>query len=82
MKKLLYITAIAFVSGLFIFASSYKNQNYVASKSIFLPTNVDFAGESAPLNVSDVRERFDRELLVNANLDAYSSLKEQIEHFL
>lgn len=38
------------------------------------PNQIDFAGEQAPLNVSDVRERLDRELLVNANLDATTLL--------
>lgn len=40
----------------------------------YFPAAVDFAGESAPLNIADVRERFDRELLVNANLDASTLL--------
>jgi len=74
MKKILSITAIIFVSGLFIFASSYKIQNYVASKLVRLPESMDFAGENAPLNISDVKERFERELLVNANLDASTLL--------
>ena len=30
-----------------------------------LPKKMDFAGESVPLQISDVRERLDRELLVN-----------------
>ncbi len=38
------------------------------------PNQIDFAGEQAPLNVSDVRERLDRELLVNAYLDATTLL--------
>lgn len=39
-----------------------------------IPTAVDFAGEPAPLLVADVRERFERELIVNANLDASTLL--------
>jgi membrane-bound lytic murein transglycosylase D len=35
---------------------------------MYFPPMVDFAGENTPLNIYDVRERFDRELLVNANL--------------
>ena len=30
-----------------------------------LPKKLDFAGEAVPLHLSDVRERLDRELLVN-----------------
>lgn len=33
--------------------------------AIDLPTQIDFAGESTPLNIPEVRERLDRELLVN-----------------
>lgn len=36
----------------------------------YYPAKVDFAGERTPLEIDDVRERFERELLVNANLDA------------
>ncbi|MFP9098689.1 lytic transglycosylase domain-containing protein [Flavobacterium sp. RHBU_24] len=43
-------------------------------KKNYFPTQIDFAGEKTPLNVSDVRERLDRELLVNANLDASTLL--------
>jgi len=35
---------------------------------------VDFSGEKTPLHISDVSERFDRELLVNANLHASTIL--------
>ena len=38
------------------------------------PTQIDFAGEKTPLTISDVRERLDRELLVNINLDATTLL--------
>ena len=74
MKKILSITAIVFISGLFIFASSYKIQNVIPLKSTHFPASIDFAGENTPLNVTDVKERFDRELLVNANLDASTLL--------
>jgi hypothetical protein len=73
-KKTLSIIAIAFLSGLFIFASAYKNQNSRPSKLMHFPVSIDFAGENTPLNVSDVKERFERELLVNANLDATTLL--------
>jgi membrane-bound lytic murein transglycosylase D len=74
MKNTLSIIAIAFISGLFIFASADKNQNFLPSKLMDFPANIDFAGENTPLNVSDVKERFERELLVNANLDATTLL--------
>jgi hypothetical protein len=74
MKNTFSIIAIVLISGLFIFASSYKNQNSISSKSTHFPVSIDFAGEKTPLNVTDVKERFDRELLVNANLDATTLL--------
>jgi len=43
-------------------------------KERYFPAKIDFAGEKAPLNISDVHERLDRELLVNANLDATTVL--------
>jgi hypothetical protein len=46
----------------------------VAGNKQHFPDAADFAGEPVPLQLSDVRERFDRELLVNANLDASTLL--------
>jgi len=43
-------------------------------KERYFPAKIDFAGEKAPLNIADVHERLDRELLVNANLDATTVL--------
>lgn len=60
------------VSGFFINAVPEETQKIITGKGTanYFPPAVDFAGEPVPLNISDVRERFDRELLVNANLDA------------
>ena len=74
MKNSISIVAIILISGLFIFATSYKNENSVVSKSTHFPASIEFSGENVPLNISDVKERFDRELLVNANLDASTLL--------
>lgn len=49
------------------------DSNTVKEQRAF-PSQIDFAGEKTPLNISDVRERLDRELLVNANLDATTLL--------
>jgi len=51
-----------------------QTENKEVSKERYFPSQIDFAGEKAPLNVSDVKERLDRELLVNANLDATTVL--------
>ena len=69
--------AFAVLSSLFLlYATSVENKNKITREGTpqFFPTKIDFAGEVTPLNITDVRERLDRELLVNANLDASTLL--------
>lgn len=74
-KKTGVIASVILISGMFIHAVSDKDINKeTIKKEQYFPAEIDFAGEKTPLNVSDVRERFDRELLVNANLDASTRL--------
>ena len=75
-KKTGIIASLIIIGGVSIFAISNDNKNKVTHEGTpnYFPTTVDFAGENAPLNVSDVRERFERELLINANLDATTLL--------
>ncbi len=75
-KKTTLIASIALLSGAFIYSTSTENKNKITHEgtSQFFPTSIDFAGEETPLQISDVRERLDRELLVNANLDASTLL--------
>lgn len=70
------IGAIVFVCGALVYGISTENKNKITKEgtSQFFPTSVDFAGEPAPLQITDVRERLDRELLINANLDATTLL--------
>jgi hypothetical protein len=67
---------VVFVSGAFVYSVSTENKNKVTKEgtSQFFPTSIDFAGEATPLQIADVRERLDRELLINANLDATTLL--------
>lgn len=76
LKRLGLVSAIVLVSGAFIYGISTENKNKVTKEgtSQFFPTKVDFAGEETPLQITDVRERLDRELLINANLDATTLL--------
>lgn len=79
MKKIQVFGTIAllvFVSGLFVFAISGDDKNKILHEgtSQYFPIAVDFAGEKAPLQIADVKERFDRELLVNANLHSSTIL--------
>ena len=75
-KKSVLLIVIISVCGLFIFAISNENKNKITHEgtTYYFPTEVDFAGEMMPLELPDVRERFDRELLVNANLHASTIL--------
>lgn len=75
-KKAGLITAIIAVSGISIFAISFENKNKITHEgtAYYFPTAVDFARENTPLNIADVNERFERELLVNANLHASTIL--------
>ena len=70
------VSMMLVVSGIFIYATSdgLSKWHRHEGTAMYFPANVDFAGEKAPLNVYDVRERFDRELLVNANLHSSTIL--------
>lgn len=75
-KKIAIIASIVLGSGLLIYATSTESKNKITHEGTarYFPTSIDFAGEQTPLQISDVRERLDRELLVNANLDATTLL--------
>ncbi|AWA31542.1 murein transglycosylase [Flavobacterium magnum] len=70
------IFSLVLVSGLLVYGISKEKGDVSARKgtAMYFPESVDFAGENTPLNISDVKERFERELLVNANLDATTLL--------
>ncbi len=67
---------VILMSGVLIHAVPEETKKKVTGEGTprFFPVSVDFAGEQAPLHITDVRERFDRELTVNANLDATTLL--------
>ena len=79
MKKIQLFGAtlfLVFASGLFIYSinGNQKEKMLKEGTTQYFPTEVDFAGEKAPLQIADVKERFDRELLVNANLHSSTIL--------
>lgn len=68
-KKAGIVVAVVAISGVLIHATSseyFKEQSQGRDCNYF-PKSVNFAGEKTPLHISDVKERFDRELLVNVN---------------
>ena len=75
-KALLSTFVIILISGIMIFGITGDNKEKLLREGtpMYFPTSVDFAGESAPLQITDVKERLDRELLINANLDATTAL--------
>ncbi len=75
-KKVATIVLVVFVSGLLIYATTNnsKPKKITETAARYFPSQIDFSGENTPLEISDVKERFERELLVNANLDASTLL--------
>lgn len=75
-KALLSTFVVILISGMMIFGIAGDNKDKLLREGtpMYFPTSVEFAGEPAPLQISDVRERLDRELLINANLDATTVL--------
>ncbi|RZJ74864.1 MAG: lytic transglycosylase domain-containing protein [Flavobacterium sp.] len=74
-KRTALAASVVLVSGVMIHAVSDSTMTAKTEvKEHYFPTEIDFAGEKTPLQITDVRERFDRELLVNANLDASTLL--------
>lgn len=70
-KKIAGILGLVLVSGTLIHSVSYDKP--VAEKEVggrYYPSAMDFCGEKTPLHMADVKERFDRELIVNSNLHA------------
>ena len=75
-KRIGIVAVVIFISGAFVYGISTEQKNKITKEGTaqFFPISIDFAGEAAPLQMADVRERLDRELLINANLDATTLL--------
>lgn len=70
--KTLFIIALFAVCGLLIFSTSY---NSVPKKNhVDYPLDMDFCGEKVPTEQADVKERLDREMLVNINMNASTAI--------
>lgn len=74
-KNTALLASVVLVSGIFVHSvSAPVNNEKEIQRESSMPANIDFAGEKAPLHIIDVKERFDRELLVNQNLHASTLL--------
>lgn len=74
---------LVLVSGLLLLnISCKKTEQELADKVLvdkekvvdYFPDKINFAGEQAPLGIEDVKERLDRELIVNKNYHSYTIL--------
>ena len=72
-KKIGLFIAMIGVSGLLINATKFEGKTNQGS-AMFFPSEIDFAGEKTPLHIYDVKERMDRELLINVNLHSSTIL--------
>lgn len=62
------------IAGIFVYSKAKETPVKDKIELVGLPTQIDFAGEAAPLNIVDVRERLDREMLINTNLHSSTTL--------
>jgi membrane-bound lytic murein transglycosylase D len=72
LNKLVLFTSLFSICGLLLFSTSY---NSVPKKNhVDYPLDMDFCGEKVPTNLADVKERLDREMLVNINMNASTAI--------
>jgi len=70
-KKIALIVGVLSLSAGFYQFTTVKTTDMESS---FYIKNADFCGERVPLEIVDVKERFDREMVVNVNLHSATSL--------
>lgn len=70
-KNIILILGIVTYSTLFYQFTSVHNQT---AETTFYIKNIDFCGERVPLEIIDVKERLDREMVVNINLHSATTL--------
>jgi hypothetical protein len=75
-KALLSTIGVILIAGILVFGISGDGKDKLLHEgtAMYFPTTTDFAGETTPLKITDVKERLDRELLINANLHATTVL--------
>ncbi len=75
-SKTIFFIGIITCASFFIYAVKYKEKTNISQSqvkplndynvyAIDMPSNLNFAGESVPIEKNDIKERMDRELLVN-----------------
>ena len=72
LHKTLILIPLFIICGFLIYATSY--QNVPKKNHVEYPSDMDFCGEKVPTDQADVKERLDREMLVNINLNASTAI--------
>lgn len=73
-KKIAFTLALLGCSSFLIYSTVNETKLVPKREVVSLPSAIDFAGEKTPLHVADVRERFDREMIINTNLHSTTTL--------
>lgn len=73
-KKIAFTLALLGCSSFLIYSTVNETKLVPKREVASLPSAIDFAGEKTPLHVADVRERFDREMIINTNLHSTTTL--------
>lgn len=70
-----FYALLAALSGVFIYATTSGLDTKIrTARSFALPGQMEFSGETVPLYVADVKERLDREMIINMNLHSTTTL--------
>ncbi len=72
LQKINLIIACVLIGSFFIFSTSKNIISY--PKHIDYPLEMDFCGEKVPMHIVDVKERVDREMSININMNSTTSL--------
>lgn len=72
-QKIACCVSVIGISGILINATTF-DKGLHENTSVKRIDSIDFAGEKTPLHIYDVKERLDRELLINVNLHSSTIL--------
>lgn len=70
----LFATGLLVGSGIFYQFTDKETETVSVENHMYIPSNLNFCGEKVPSEIIDVRERMDREFMININLHSSTSL--------
>jgi len=74
LRDVITVTILVILSGILIHSTATKTETSNDNISKALPKTIDFSGENTPLHIADVKERLDREMLINTNYHSATTL--------